>query len=88
MTYPLKVNTYALQAAILRSGSPLKIESLEREGPRGGEILVRITASGICHTDLNLVDGWNGTINPVVLGDKNAGEACALVRYASAIWKA
>jgi len=40
-----------IRAAVLRRrGGPLSIETLEMDGPRDDEVLVRITASGICHT--------------------------------------
>ena len=43
---------FQIRAAVLRKkGGPLKIESLEMEGPRNDEIMVRLVASGICHTD-------------------------------------
>jgi Zn-dependent alcohol dehydrogenase len=46
----------AIRAAVLRNpASPLKIEQLELEGPRDDEVLVRLVASGICHTD---IDFW------------------------------
>ncbi|HVO66962.1 MAG TPA: NAD(P)-dependent alcohol dehydrogenase [Syntrophales bacterium] len=63
-----------IQAAVLRRrGGPLKIESLEMEGPRDDEVLVRIIASGICHTDIGFVDGWDKTDGPLVLGHEGAG---------------
>ena len=63
-----------IQAAVLRKrGGPLKIESLELEGPQDDEILVRIIATGICHTDIGLCDGWDETAEPVVLGHEGAG---------------
>lgn len=41
-----------IQAAVLRKRrGPLKIETIEMEGPRDDEVLVRLVASGICHTD-------------------------------------
>jgi len=62
-----------IQAAVLRErGGPLKIETLELEGPRDDEALVRIIAAGICHTDIDLCDGWGGT-DPIVLGHEGAG---------------
>ena len=43
-----------IQAAVLRQpGEPLAIEELKLEGPRDDEVLVRIVASGICHTDID-----------------------------------
>jgi aryl-alcohol dehydrogenase len=63
-----------IQAAVLRKrGSPLKIEPLELEGPRDDEILVRIVATGVCHTDIGFCDDWDDADNPVVLGHEGAG---------------
>ena len=63
---------HKIQAAVLRaSGGPLKIESLEIEGPRDDEVLVRIVSSGICRTDIDFMDDWDG--DPVVLGHEGAG---------------
>jgi aryl-alcohol dehydrogenase len=65
---------HKIQAAILRaSGGPLKIESLEIEGPRDDEVLVRLVSSGICRTDIDFMDDWDG--EPVVLGHEGAGIA-------------
>ena len=38
-------------AVAFKSGSPLSIETVRLEGPRAGEVLVEIKATGICHTD-------------------------------------
>jgi aryl-alcohol dehydrogenase len=68
------VQTHKIKAAVLRKkGGPLEIESIEMEGPREDEILVRIVASGICHTDIDLCDDWDETATPVVLGHEGAG---------------
>jgi aryl-alcohol dehydrogenase len=68
------VDVYKIQAAVLRKkGGPLKIESLEMEGPRDSEVLVRLVASGICHTDIGFVDDWEEADNAVVLGHEGAG---------------
>jgi Zn-dependent alcohol dehydrogenase len=46
----------SIRAAVLRTpGRPLKIERLEMEGPSDDEVLVRLVASGICHTDIDSV---------------------------------
>jgi aryl-alcohol dehydrogenase len=45
------------------------------EGPRDEEILVRLVASGICHTDIAFCDGWEEADNAVVLGHEGAGVA-------------
>lgn len=68
------IEIYRIQAAVLRKkGGPLKIESLEMEGPRDDEVLVRLVASGICRTDIDFCDDWDETDNPVVLGHEGAG---------------
>jgi aryl-alcohol dehydrogenase len=61
-----------IQAAVLRPpGGSLNIESLELENPRDDEVLVRLAASGICHTDIDFLDDGDGP--PVVLGHEGAG---------------
>ncbi|PKN65205.1 MAG: alcohol dehydrogenase [Deltaproteobacteria bacterium HGW-Deltaproteobacteria-15] len=63
-----------IRAAVLRKrGGPLKIESLQMEGPREDEVLVRVAASGICRTDIEFVDDWDESEAPVVLGHEGAG---------------
>ena len=68
------VSVHKIRAAVLRKrGGPLKIESLDLEGPRADELLVRLVASGICHTDIGLIDDWDGSEEPVILGHEGAG---------------
>jgi aryl-alcohol dehydrogenase len=68
------VQVYKIRAAVLRKkGGPLEIESIEMEGPREDEVLVRIVASGICRTDIDLCDDWDEADTPVVLGHEGAG---------------
>jgi aryl-alcohol dehydrogenase len=43
------------------------------EGPRDDEVLVRIVATGICRTDIDICDDWDSTETPVVLGHEGAG---------------
>jgi len=63
-----------IRAAVLRKrGGPLKIESLDMDGPREDEVLVRIAASGICHTDIGFVDYWEAADGPLILGHEGAG---------------
>jgi aryl-alcohol dehydrogenase len=64
-----------IEAAVSRSGTAYpQIETLDLEAPRAGEVLVRIVASGICHTDLRVHAGRGvGTPKPVVLGHEGAG---------------
>ncbi|MCA1959422.1 MAG: NAD(P)-dependent alcohol dehydrogenase [Desulfomonile sp.] len=68
------IAVHQIQAAVLRKRrGPLKIESLELEGPRDDEVLVRIVASGICRTDIDICDTWHVADGPVVLGHEGAG---------------
>ncbi|HUK03204.1 MAG TPA: NAD(P)-dependent alcohol dehydrogenase [Steroidobacteraceae bacterium] len=64
-----------IRAAVSRAGAAFPaLETLELEAPRPGEILVRMVASGICHTDLGAHAGRGaGTPKPVVLGHEGAG---------------
>ena len=74
MTHHSDAPVQEIQAAVLRKkGGPLKIESLEMEGPRDDEVLVRIVATGICHTDIDYCDDWDAAAKPVVLGHEGAG---------------
>jgi S-(hydroxymethyl)glutathione dehydrogenase / alcohol dehydrogenase len=61
-----------------RSGEALRIEELELDGPREGEIRVRMLASGVCHSDLHVRDGEWERPGPVVLGHEGAGVVEAL----------
>jgi aryl-alcohol dehydrogenase len=72
MTPHSKIPVRQIQAAVLRKRRrQLTIETLELEGPRDDEVLVRLVASGICHTDIDFLEGWNDP--PVVLGHEGAG---------------
>jgi aryl-alcohol dehydrogenase len=64
-----------MRAAVSRAGQPHPlIESVDLEEPRAGEVLVRIVATGICHTDLRAHQGGIlPTPHPVVLGHEGAG---------------
>src|SRR5512146_2508675 len=72
MTRTAAGQVHRIEAAVVRqSGGPLAIETLELEGPRDDEVLVRLAASGICHTDIDFIEGWDGP--PAVLGHEGAG---------------
>lgn len=61
-------------AAVLRERSgPFQIESLHLDAPRAREVVVRIVASGICHTDLSARDQVLPFRLPAVLGHEGAG---------------
>lgn len=57
---------------------PLRIEQLELDPPGHGEVLVRMVASGVCHSDLHVVDGEWVRAPGIVLGHEGAGIVEAL----------
>jgi len=61
-------------AVAFEAGKPLSIETVELEGPRAGEVLVEIKATGICHTDEFTRSGADPEgIFPAILGHEGAG---------------
>jgi len=52
---------------------PLKIERIDLDPPKEGEVLVRIAAAGLCHSDLSVIDGNRPRPTPMVLGHEAAG---------------
>jgi alcohol dehydrogenase len=55
------------------SSKPLAIESLELDPPGAGEVLVRIKAAGLCHSDLSVINGDRPRPMPMALGHEAAG---------------
>ncbi|NKB56020.1 MAG: S-(hydroxymethyl)glutathione dehydrogenase/class III alcohol dehydrogenase [Alphaproteobacteria bacterium] len=64
-----------VRAAVAReAGKPLTIETVQLEGPKAGEVLVEIKATGICHTDEFTLSGADPEgIFPAILGHEGAG---------------
>lgn len=60
-------------AAPYAASAPLSVSSLRLDPPGPGEILVRIAAAGVCHSDLSTVDGSRPRRTPLVLGHESAG---------------
>jgi S-(hydroxymethyl)glutathione dehydrogenase/alcohol dehydrogenase len=61
-------------AVAFEAKRPLEIVELDLEGPRPGEVLVEIKATGICHTDAYTLDGFDSEgIFPSILGHEGAG---------------
>src|SRR3954467_7739724 len=52
---------------------PLAIEELELDGPGPGELLVRVRAAGLCHSDLSVINGSRPRVMPMVIGHEAAG---------------
>ncbi len=61
-------------AVAVAAGKPLAIETVTLEGPRAGEVLVEIKATGICHTDAFTLSGDDPEgLFPAILGHEGAG---------------
>ena len=76
-----------VKAAILRemnmsrpyaTSRPLAIEEIELAPPGPGEVLVRIRAAGLCHSDLSVINGDRPRPMPMALGHEAAGVVEAL----------
>jgi alcohol dehydrogenase len=55
------------------TSAPIEVQELELDPPGPGEVLVRIEAAGICHSDLSVVDGNRRRPTPMLLGHEAAG---------------
>ena len=61
-------------AVAVEAGKPLEIMDVDLEGPRSGEVLVEIKATGICHTDEFTLSGEDPEgLFPAILGHEGAG---------------
>jgi S-(hydroxymethyl)glutathione dehydrogenase/alcohol dehydrogenase len=61
-------------AVALAPGKPLAIETVQLEGPRAGEVLVEVKATGLCHTDWFTLSGDDPEgLFPAILGHEGAG---------------
>ncbi|MFO7631094.1 MAG: Zn-dependent alcohol dehydrogenase [Caldilinea sp.] len=66
------------RTAVLHAvGGPIAVETLDLAAPRAGEVLVRIRAAGVCHSDWHLVSGATQHPLPAALGHEGAGEVIA-----------
>src|SRR3984893_6324691 len=68
-------DTMKTKAAIAwKAGAPLTIEEVDLEGPRAGEVLIEVKATGICHTDYYTLSGADPEgVFPAILGHEGAG---------------
>jgi len=64
-----------VQAAVaIEAGKPLQVETVQLDGPKSGEVLVEIKATGICHTDEYTLSGADPEgLFPAILGHEGAG---------------
>ena len=67
-----------IKAAVLyEPGLPFAVETLELEPPREGEVLIKVAAAGVCHSDWHLMTGATSHALPVVPGHEGAGVVVA-----------
>lgn len=57
---------------------PLKVEEINLDPPGPGEVLVKIGASGLCHSDLSVINGDRPRVMPMVLGHESSAEVAEL----------
>ena len=56
------------------AGKPLSIETVNLDGPRAGEVLIEVKATGVCHTDAFTLSGDDPEgLFPAILGHEGAG---------------
>ena len=52
---------------------PVKVEEVEIDPPGFDEVLVKVSAAGLCHSDLSIVNGNRPRVMPMVLGHEGSG---------------
>ncbi|MGW4086230.1 NAD(P)-dependent alcohol dehydrogenase [Streptomyces sp. NPDC004822] len=68
-----------IRAAVVEApGAPFTVRDLDLGEPRPDEVLVRMTAAGVCHTDLAMRDTWPRRFSPMVFGHEGAGRVEAV----------
>ena len=60
-------------AVVYEHDAPVVVESLTLDDPKDNEVLLRMGASGVCHSDLSIVNGTIYYAPPVALGHEGAG---------------
>ncbi len=60
-------------AVVYEPGKPIEIEELDLDKPREGEVLIRYTHAGLCHSDIHIAHGDIEARMPMVLGHEGAG---------------
>src|SRR2546428_11030220 len=70
-----------MKAAVLQTApGDMRIEEIPIPEPRDGEVLVKVTACGVCHTDLHVIKAEVAFPTPAVLGHEISGTIVALGR--------
>jgi S-(hydroxymethyl)glutathione dehydrogenase/alcohol dehydrogenase len=76
-----------MKALVCRgAGEPLRVEEIPDPVPGEGEVLVRVRAAGICHSDLSMVNGTLSPGYPLILGHEAAGEVVGTGEHVVLNW--
>ena len=63
-----------MKAAVLNeTNAPFSIETVDLQPPQSGEVLVKMAASGVCHSDWHVVEGLSYFPLPIICGHEGAG---------------
>src|SRR5215813_3113477 len=63
-----------MRAAVLYGfNEPFKVEKVELKEPQQGEVMVKLAASGVCHSDLSIQRGILPMMPPIIIGHEGAG---------------
>ena len=66
-------------AVLYRMGEPLIIETSSLAPLEANDVLIKVGASSLCHTDLEVIDGQLAYPMPIVLGHETAGVSAEVV---------
>jgi succinate semialdehyde reductase (NADPH) len=76
---PARATRELMRAIVLpRVNAPLVLEEIPIPTPKAGEVLIRVAACGVCHTDLHVIKGEVAFPTPAVLGHEISGTVVAL----------
>ncbi len=71
--------TQQARAVVCREvGKPVVVETVTVDPPKRGEVMIRLAACGVCHSDLSATNGTLPLPTPLVLGHEGAGVVCAV----------
>ena len=75
-------------AVAYKAGEPLTVDTVQLDGPKDGEVLVEIKATGICHTDEFTLSGADPEgLFPTILGHEGAGIVVDIGRGVTSVAK-
>ena len=70
--------TRSRAAIFTKAEAPILVEEVELGDPAPGDVLVRMSATGVCHSDLHYLRGWREVTKPTLMGHEGTGEVIAV----------